>query len=120
MTFELPLEESFLRVDVSTNRWSTWILVADGSSIRLGAENIDVLRRRVIDRLTKQHEGAGVIDGRMVQWVCSFAENHHSIYCVWSEPQRDVFFQDGQARIVWRDGLSPADLERWSKALEAG
>ena len=120
MMFDLPLRKATLHVEVADLRWSTWTLIAGGRATRLGAENLDTIAPRILEHLTKPHESMGSIDDRSVQWVCSFAENHHTIYCAWSESTRDIFFQDPAARVIWRDSLTPGDLERWSAVLHAG
>jgi hypothetical protein len=118
--FELPLQHATLRVVVNAERWSVWTLVAEDRSIRLGADTFDRIARRIVARLAQQHEPAGFIDDRSVHWVCSFAEDHHTIYCAWTKSRRELYFQDAAANVVWRDTLAPTDLEQWSVALSAG
>jgi len=113
----LPLQSGSVQINIDDTGWASWRLRADGITLELGAEALEVLAPRIINRLTHRCESAGDIDGASVQWVCSFAEHHYTIYCVWSPTDRLLVFQDGSAQARWRSVLTAEQLDQWTKAF---
>ena len=115
----LPMSRATLELAMSQPGWWEWTLVTEESRITLGAEVLANVGPRALSRLSAGGERAGEVDGREVYWVLSLAEKHHSLYCAVDGPDRLLYFQDGDGRVIWRDRLSPDHLKSWTAALAA-
>ena len=115
----LPMSHATLELVELQPRWWEWTLVTEDARITLGAEVLATVGARAVRRLSSGGECAGEVDGRGVCWVLSLAEKHHSLYCAVEGPDRLLYFQDGDGRVIWRDRLSPDHLKIWTAALEA-
>ena len=115
----LPMNNARLRLEMTQPRWWEWTLIAEGTAITLGADVLDRIAGRVLERLAAGGESTGVVDGHHVRWVFSLAEKHHSLYCAADGSGRLLYFQDADARIVWRDRLSADHRRLWTIALDS-
>jgi len=115
----LPMSRATLELSMLQPRWWEWTLVTEDARITLGAEVLATVGTRALSRLSSGGERSGVVDGREVCWVLSLAEKHHSLYCAVDGPDRLLYFQDAEGRVIWRDRLSPDHLKSWTAALEA-
>ncbi len=115
----LPMSRATLELAMVQPRWWEWTLVTEDARITLGAEVLANVGTRALSRLSSGSERAGEVDGRTVCWVLSLAEKHHSLYCAVDGPDRLLYFQDGDGRVIWRDRISPDHLKSWTSALEA-
>jgi len=116
--FELPMLSGRLRVTEVRDEWWQWVLVRPEATTVLGA---DVLAGRGSKLLLNLEQGpsAGELEGRPVRWIFSLFENHHSLYASDDGTERLLYFQDRDARIVWRDRLLAGHRKEWAARLEA-
>ena len=115
----LPMSHATLELAMLQPRWWEWTLVTEESRITLGAEVLADVGSRALSRLSSGGDRAGEVDDREVYWVLTLAEKHHSLYCALDGPDRLLYFQDGDGRVIWRDRLSPDHLKSWIAALGA-
>jgi hypothetical protein len=117
-TFELPMLSGRLRVTEVREGWWQWLLLRPEGTTVLGA---DVLAGRAAKLLASLEQGtsAGEFDGRPVRWVFSLFENHHSLYASDEGTERLLYFQDGDARIIWRDRVLAEHRQEWVARIDA-
>ena len=97
----LPMSRATLELVMVQPRWWEWTLVTEESRITLGAEVLADVGPHALSRLSSGGEAAGEVDAREVYWVFSLVERHHSLYCAIDGPDRLLYFQDRDARIIW-------------------
>src|ERR1044071_5388789 len=103
-----------LHIVVDEKGWAKCHLLAAGSSIFLGAEEVRALAGRLISNLDNgEGEAAGEISVRGVRWVASLAEAHHSLYFYVEDGIRVLLWQDAEAKPVGTVKLSGEQYRRW-------
>ena len=112
----LPMARAQLRLKMTHPRWWEWTLEAEDTTIVLGTESVESIGKRTLEQLI-DGEPKWEYEGRQVAWVVALASPHCAIYRANDGPDRLLYFQDGNARITWRDRLTPDHLECWRAAL---
>ncbi len=105
-----------LRVTEVAPRWWRWeILRPDGITV-LGADDLFSRAASVLANI-EAGSSAGEVDGRTVRWILSLFEGHHSLYASDDGADRLLLFQDGDARIIWRDRLLADHRREWAERI---
>ena len=69
--FSLPLQTASLRAVVDESGWARWTLLAEGVSVALGGEDIDVVAPRLLDRVVTVVWRDLVSAKQLTEWAAS-------------------------------------------------
>lgn len=119
MVRTLTANGSALTLRSDTDGWCDVELLLDGRRLQLGAEQEDVLAKRLAsamhDELTQ--EVAGTIAGINVVYVLSLAEKHTTVFAGDNADRRVLFFQDASGGLVGDVRLTGKDRKDWLLGL---
>jgi hypothetical protein len=115
---KLEGEGGDLQIIVDERGWARCHLRTSGSSVFLGAEEMQTLADRLISNLADgQGEAAGAIAGRSVRWVASLSEAHHTLYFYIEDGVRVLLWQDANAELVAEVKLTGEQYLIWRERL---
>jgi hypothetical protein len=99
--------------------WCEIQLESGGRITALGADDIDVIRRKLGAALEGPLAGPerGMIDDHVVRWVLSLSENHATVYAADVGEHRRLYFQAGDGSQLGSLGLTVEDRRHWLAGL---
>ena len=99
--------------------WCSVDLSIDGRTVRLGAEQYDVVVERLASAMDELLKGevVGTMDGKGVARVLSLFEAHGTIFVSDTEGQRSLFFQDASGLLIGSVSLTASERIRWFEQL---
>lgn len=115
MVIKLVTSETELTLRSDQDGWCEVDLFLGGRTVRLGADQQQLVIERLASGLDRELKGdvVGVISGMDVVWVLSLSEEHGTIFAADDGERRVIFFQEASGSLLGTVALSGEDRARW-------